>query len=197
MQITNVRHEGNVTTTSSVVINGPLAHISGIIYSTIISIVGIILTLMTILSCGQYLKTKDYPQAQATIIAKEEDGEVDIFTLAYNIAGQNYTYDRALMVDKQVGEVITISYNPSDYKDIYWQNTQPSFILALLAFAFDAVGVSTLVRNIKKLLHFINPEKYEEVKDEDSLTVATGDGGFKTSMLGDEYTDGSHTEIKF
>ncbi len=197
MQVTNINHHGNTTTISSTTYNGPIGHIKGIIFSSFICLVGILLTLLNILLCIQYLKIKDFPSTQAVIVNRDNDPEMENFTLAYNIAGQDYTYDKAFKIDKNIGESITIYYNPANHKDIYWDDSKPNFMFALLAFLFDTVGVSALVRNIKKLLHFINPQKYEEVKDEDDTMLAFGEGGFKNSPFDDEYSEGSHTEIKF
>ncbi len=198
MQFTTIKHEGNTTTMTGVEMNNPLGYLWGIILSAGICLLGIAFTIFTILNYIQYLKIREYPELEGTIINKTMDGEVEKYTVAYNIDGQNYTYDNVFMTDKEIGDTIKICYNPKDYHDIYWGDKEVHPLLPFLAFFFDAVGVSAIVRNIKKLLHFINPSKYEDVADDNvSTSIAFGDGGFKTDPFSDTRTDGTHTEMRF
>lgn len=197
MQINRVKHEGMTTTRNSFYFDNPIGNFVGIIFGAIVLLVGIVLCIFTILAYHQSFKIRDYKEVEATILQKDIQDDFTNYVLSYTIDNVTYTYNKAFAIDGEIGDKITAYYNPNDYTDIYWSSKDVSIFLPCISLIILITGISALRRNIKNLLHFINPSKYEAVLGGESVSISFGNGAEPIDNDKDNLSDGARTTFKF
>lgn len=174
MQMYDVNKKDGVATYSVRNYNGPISSSVGIIFGIIFLLIGIVVGFFYLITYLQYFKTKDYIETEATIVEVYKKDDIDFRVLEYFVDGTLYTKDDAFALVGNVGDKVKIYYNPNDYTNIIWGDRKPNIIILFISLFFLLCGITAITLNIKKLLHFFNPNKYESVDDSVSVGLGTG-----------------------
>lgn len=201
MEIQRIEKKGTVTTKTSVYL-GPLGNIIGVIIGIIVTLVGLGLSIFTILSYIQDNKTNNYIETQATIIGHRNDVK-DMYIVSYVIDKKTYTYGNVFgLGEMNNGQTITIRYNPNNFSEITWGDKKTHIIFPFVSVFFLLLGISSIIHNTQNFLHFINPNKYEASNNYNVETTDSNISDYdmfndRLNNSIDETPDGKSTWIKF
>ena len=133
---------------------------------------------MFIIMCVSFIddyKHKDFVDINGTIVNRVVEDEMYFYTISYTIGGENYTADRVFGVsDYEIGEVVAIRYNPNDVHSIMFKSDSFDIVYYGVMILF-LCSILSIIKNVRNLLHYINPSKYDFVPNTPFISFGVGD----------------------
>ena len=207
MEVQQTNRDGNSIYIGSIGSNGIFGNIIGIIFSCIFLFISIIIGIFSFGSTYQAIKTRNYPETTAQVINQTTEDDFVNSEISYTVDGKDYTYIIMGSDDLKIGDSITVYYNPKHKEQVYWGDRNIPFVIPIVAFVLLVTGIFALRRNVKKLKHSINPDKYAPVIDNgNSAGIAFGESALKQSDYAqnsksyfdtDDIPEGKSTTFKF
>ena len=174
MEVNYTNRNKDVFTSYSMMGNGILGNVMGVIFSVIIIIVGLISGIIAIANVAEFIKTKNYIQLNAQVTDRIVENDLAKNTISYTVEGNTYT-DTFFGLDKNVGDIITIYYNPQNPNETSLNERSIPIVSSFLAIFFLSSGLMALVRNIKKFKYVLHPQQYSSIENnESSINMSFG-----------------------
>ena len=192
VEYTSVNNTDRSQSAINVRIEGPVGDIISLVLAIPVFIIGVVMLAILFLSLITDYKTKDYIKAEATVTNLVVDEGIKYYSISYVVDGIEQTVDNIMGFDYAVGEKINIMYNPEDVKQIKFISDPFSFVYYALMVLF-LTSLIVIIKKIKNIMHYINPQKYE--KSEDSPYFSASVGNTAEDILDDSFR-GSGTQFK-
>lgn len=199
MKIDNYNKDGNVIVGNHVKVDSFVTNVISIIVGSCALLLGIVIGFFTLLSYKQDNKVKNYLPIEAEIVAISDD-EMDFYTISYEIDGKKYVNDDIFSIEGDVGDKIEILYNPNNPQEISWGDKKSNYMLIIITVFFSFLGLITIINNVKKILHRLNPQKYGPVNNEESMGITIGSSASNSNFDENDsatFSDGNTTSFKF
>lgn len=163
------KNSNGVIRRSSIISNGPIASIIGLILSILILIISGIALVFTI-SDSKY-------ESYKTIVTVSEikneilDGEtITTYILKYEINGIEYNIeeDALFLGEYEIGSTISANYNPNTMQIVSYGNSSDSGMFLISILVLIVACIFSIVRNFNNFMHFLKPDQYSLIGDSES-----------------------------
>ncbi len=146
---------------NNVLLVPPVSYIISIFMSSIFFVLGFGMLLFAVLGFITDMKFKDV----TGIITNKDFRDTYYYSVSYNVENNNYVKDNLTSVHEyNVGDEVSLSYGKKDPSYVSFKNDNFGLTYYLVMILFLS-SIVILINRVKKLLHFINPSKYPDVKD--------------------------------
>ena len=126
----------------------------GVLFGLIFVVVGACLLFFSVKTISEYKeKNAKFTETSSIVVDYDRNSDgLEAIIVEYVVDGQTYTMTSNTYSSnpKDLGESVSIKYNPEDPSDAIWTNDSTNIVLPIASVVFMVVGIVIMVSGIKK-----------------------------------------------